>query len=49
LFVVCRKMLDPVCVSSILASVFLLGNWVYWCWETLKQMIVSSNYFCCWR
>ena len=34
-FLVCRRMMDPVYTSSLLASVFLLVNWVYWCWEIL--------------
>ena len=31
----CRKVLDPFCVSSLLAYL-LLGNWVCWYWEILK-------------
>jgi hypothetical protein len=32
-FHVCRKMLAPVYVSSLLVYVFLVGNWVLWCWD----------------
>jgi hypothetical protein len=34
-FPVCSKMLSPVYISSLLAHVFVLGNWVHWCWEIL--------------
>ena len=36
-FPVCSKMLGPVYVSSLLVYVFLLGNWVHWCWEKLRK------------
>ena len=35
MFFVCSRMMDPVYVSSLLAYVLLLGNWVHWCWEIL--------------
>ena len=35
--------------NQVLAWGFLFWNWVHWCWDILKQMIVSSSYFCCWK
>ena len=42
-FPVCNKMLGPVYVSSLLAYVFLLRNWVHWCWEILKTKKTSCS------
>jgi hypothetical protein len=36
MFLLCSRIMDPVYISSLLACVCLLGNWVYWCWEILK-------------
>jgi hypothetical protein len=40
-FPVCWKMLYPIYISSLWVYVFLLWNWVHWCWE-----ILGTNY--CW-
>ena len=49
MFLVCSRMMDPVFSFLFFAYVFLLGNWVYWCWQIL---ITSNCYFllfwCCW-
>ena len=47
MFLVCRKMLDPACVSRLLAYVFLLENWVCWYWEIRQIMLSSSYVYCC--
>ena len=47
-FLVCTRMMDPVYISSLLAYVFLLENWVHWCWELLKTDDCYC-YFCCLR
>jgi len=36
-FPVCSKMLGPLYVSSLLVYFFLLGNWVHWCEEILRN------------
>ena len=38
----CRKVIDLVFTSILLACVFLLGNWVHWYWEIL---ITTDCYF----
>jgi hypothetical protein len=34
-FLVCPRMMNPVFTSILLICVFLLGNWVHWCWRNI--------------
>ena len=43
-FFVCSKIMDPVFAPILLVYIFLLGNWVYWCWEILMSIVISCYF-----
>jgi len=46
-FSVCSKILVPLSISSLLVYVFLLGNWVHWFGEILRNTDCCFLLFCC--